>query len=255
LTSLYQFVKKRFDLGYILAGVRALLLIIILCFCLIPFLISEPFVRDKANYARIWRQFYCRVALFVLGCKVNVNFEDEPIPKPYLAVSNHISFSDPLVTLAYLDGMPIAKAEIRKYPIIGYAALKTGIIYVKREEKWSRMKAREAIKNALEEKRSVLVYPEGTISHSPHCLRKFSKGVFYSAIENNAPIVLIALKYHSNKSWWNPNRGLISHFFIQFGVWKQEIEMSVSSPKWHKDGREASIKSRNWIQDQLGNPP
>ena len=194
---------------------------------------------------------YCKAALFVLGCSVNLNIEDKSIPQPYLAVSNHISFSDPLVTLAYLDGMPIAKAEIRKYPIIGYAAHKTGIIYVKREEKSSRKKAREAVRNALKEKRSVLVYPEGTISHSPHSLRKFSKGVFYSAVENDAPIVSIALKYHSKKSWWEPERGLLKHFFIQFGVWRQEIEMSVSSPKWYADGQEAAINTRNWIQNRL----
>lgn len=245
--------KKPNGLGNILAGVRAFLLVLTLLVCLSLFLPTEPLARNKNRYARNWRRFYCKIALWILGCTVTRNYTSKKLPAHYLLVSNHQSFSDPLVALAYLDGMPVAKAEIRKYPIIGYAALKTGIIYVQRDEKSSRKNARNAVAQALKEGRSVLVYPEGTISPSRKHLHPFRSGVFYAATQQNTPIISVALLYHKDRSYWKSDRGLLKQFFIQFGTWKQKVTLSVSDPLLAEEGKSAAIKSQSWIQEQLSN--
>ncbi len=243
---------KKLHIGhYILGGIRAFLIVLLLLICLLFFLPSEPFVRNKTNYARLWRRFYCRIALWILGSQVKIDYESFPLPDHYLLVSNHLSFSDPLITLAFLDGMPVAKAEIRKYPIIGYAALKTGIIYVKREEKNSRKEARKAINQALESGRSVLVYPEGTISPEPQNLHPFRTGVFHSAIQSDAPIISMVIKYKNENSFWIPGRSILSQFFHQFGVWKQEVIIKTSKPMEIQKPKIAAAQSQLWIQNML----
>lgn len=243
--------KKLKVLNHALAGIRAILLVILLLFCLIMFLPSEPFVKNKRAYARNWRRLYCKLSLFILGCRVQCKYDSTSLPDHYLLVSNHHSFSDPLVTLAYLDGMPVAKAEIRKYPIIGYAALKTGIIYVKREEKNSRKNARKAVTRALREGRSVLVYPEGTISPTRHSLHPFRNGVFQSAIESKTPVICLTIHYDYENSYWGSEEGMMGHFFSQFGVWSQRITLSVSAPQTYNTRETAALESQSWIQKEL----
>jgi len=238
-------------LNHILAGIRAILIVILLLICLFFFLLSEPLVKNKFNYARKWRRLYCKLSLKILGCRVYYKSSSTPLPTHYLLVSNHHSFSDPLVTLAFLDGMPVAKAEIRKYPIIGYAALKTGIIYVKREEKNSRKNARESITEALEKGRSVLVYPEGTISPSRQSLHSFRNGVFQSSIQSNSPVICLAIHYHHKNGYWESKRSILKQFFCQFGVWSQTITLKVSDPQHYNKRQKASIEAQSWIQKEL----
>jgi 1-acyl-sn-glycerol-3-phosphate acyltransferase len=245
--------KKLYPAHYILAGFRALLLVILLILCLVIFLPTEPFMKSKSKYANGWRRAYCKMALWILGCTVQLTYETQSLPDHYLLVSNHTSFSDPLVTLAFLNGMPVAKAEIRRYPIIGYAALKTGIIYVKRDEKNSRANARKAVFEALQNGRSVLVYPEGTISPRPKHLHPFRTGVFHSAFQSDAPIIAMAIHYEYVDSFWSPNRNLLEHFVHQFGKWRQRVSIKVSSPIKQDTPRLTAERTQHWIQNKINN--
>lgn len=234
--------------GYLLAAIRAIIIIALLIVFLMIFLATERLARDRIRYAERWKRWYCRSVLFILACEVKVDFEKQPLPNTYLLVSNHLSFFDPVVTLAFARGMPLAKAEIRKYPIIGYAALKTGIIYVQREEKSSRKSAREAVVLALSQDRPVLVYPEGTISPKANQLHPFKVGVFKSAHSSETPILSVCIQYSSDRGLWTDERTLLQQYFYQFSLLRQKIELNFSDDLRKESPQESAMSSKEWIE-------
>ena len=117
---------------YILAFIRAILLIVILGLYILLMLLLWPFGKDEIAYTNAWKKIYCRTALFILGLRVRIHGNIPKIKGAYLTVSNHHSFIDPVVTLGFLKGMPVAKAEVSSYPLLHFGAKKTGIIYVDR---------------------------------------------------------------------------------------------------------------------------
>lgn len=239
--------------GYLLALIRALLCIISMTIYLVAYLLTLPFVSNEMEYANWWKKFWCRTACMILGIRLKVNFESKDLPESYLTISNHVSFMDPVVALAVVKGMPVAKAEIANYPIIGYAANKTGIIWVEREKMKSRSAAKAAIEEALNMGRSVLVYPEGTISFSPVHLRSFKKGVFHAASQAEAQIVNCAIFYDSPKAYWKSDNSMLFQFFEHFSAWKHDVHLHFSKPYTLSNATEGSKLAYNWIQKELKN--
>lgn len=216
-------------------------------------LIFWPFGKDNISYTQKWQKLFCKTALVILGIKVRIHGSIPKLEKAYLTVSNHHSFIDPVVTLAFLKGMPVAKAEVSSYPLLHFGAKKTGIIYVDRATAESRSAARQAIEEGLKEGKSVLVYPEGTISHSPTELRHFKKGAFFAASAANAAIVPVALKYHSKNAFWQNDRGMLKQYFIQFSTPIQSVDMHIGTPLRNSTPEASVSKSHHYIVERLTN--
>jgi 1-acyl-sn-glycerol-3-phosphate acyltransferase len=116
--------------------------------------------------------------------------ENVPPDGPALLMINHIAFIDPIVVLTFLPRLlvPMAKAEVYDYPVIGIFPKLYGVIPVRREEV-----DRRAIQQALQVLHAgelVLVAPEGT--RSPQ-LQQGKEGVAYLASRSQAPIIPIAV--------------------------------------------------------------
>jgi 1-acyl-sn-glycerol-3-phosphate acyltransferase len=104
-------------------------------------------------------------------------------------VSNHVSWFDifPLTSEIPWCGF-VAKAELRRIPLFGFAAACVGIVFLDRD---NRKQAFESYKLAAREVqlgRGVVVCPEGTRGVDYH-LRPFKKGPFVLAIASQSPIL------------------------------------------------------------------
>ncbi|MFQ5446551.1 MAG: lysophospholipid acyltransferase family protein [Saprospiraceae bacterium] len=77
------------------------------------------------------RQGWVRKVLRVLG--VEVEMTGQPPEGPVVFIGNHRSYLDPVVALRDVMALPVAKAEVASWPLIGYGAKISGILYVKRE--------------------------------------------------------------------------------------------------------------------------
>jgi len=104
-------------------------------------------------------------------------------------IANHVSWFD-ITVLA--RGVPwcsfIAKSELRRIPLFGFAAECVGIVFLDRD---NRKQAFESYKMAAKEVqlgRSIVVCPEGTRGLDYH-LRPFKKGPFVLAIASQTPII------------------------------------------------------------------
>ncbi|MBC62096.1 MAG: hypothetical protein CMP11_06525 [Zetaproteobacteria bacterium] len=115
-------------------------------------------------------------------------------PKPSIYIANHESATDILaIYLLDFQFRWLAKKEIFAFPLIGKAMKMSGYIPIKREDKKSRQDAIKKCELSLENKVSVLFFPEGTRSSLGYP-KKFKLGAFKLSKEKNYPIVPIALK-------------------------------------------------------------
>ena len=117
--------------------------------------------------------------------------ENVPAQGPAILMINHIAFVGPIVVLSMLPRniVPLAKAEVYNYPLVGIFPRIWGVIPVKREEF-----DRHAIQSVLEVLRAgeiVLVAPE---AHRSPALQSAKEGVAYLGTRSGAPIVPVAVE-------------------------------------------------------------
>src|SRR3954468_21027062 len=104
-------------------------------------------------------------------------------------VANHVSWFD---IFALASEVPwcsfVAKAELRRIPLFGFAAEAAGIVFLDRENRKRALASYEVAAKEVQRGRGIIVCPEGTRGRDYH-LRPFKKGPFELAIAAQAPIV------------------------------------------------------------------
>ncbi|MDP9863576.1 MULTISPECIES: lysophospholipid acyltransferase family protein [Streptosporangium] len=111
-----------------------------------------------------------------------------------LIVANHVSWLDPLVMSAVLPSRPLAKHEVRRWPLIGLLAAGAGALFIDRDRLSALPEAVGRVAAALGEGHPVTAFPEGTT----WCGREmgaFRPAVFQAALDAGAPVRPVAIRY------------------------------------------------------------
>lgn len=140
--------------------------------------------------ARLWATIYLKIA----GITVSVEGAGHLAQPPYLLMSNHQSALDIYVTLAALplSFRFIAKRELFRIPVFGWAIKRAGYISIDREHPREALKAIEEAGQKIADGITVLIFPEGTRSIDGKLL-PFMKGGFSLAMRANVPITPIGI--------------------------------------------------------------
>lgn len=144
-----------------------------------------------ARLTRWWHARLCRA----LG--VRVVLHGQPAPGALL-VANHISWLDIPLLGAQADVVFLSKAEVRRWPLIGWFARLAGTLFIERGAHQS-ARATASIGAALASGRGVVVFPEGTTTNG-QTVGHFHARLF--AAVQNAPLLLqpLAIRYrHGNQ--------------------------------------------------------
>ena len=229
------------------AYTRIILAILSLAYFLSRLLIINLFKGSNVKRGFIYRQKYIRSAMAILG--LQIEYKGEIPNETCLMVSNHRSMVDPLILLRNVDAYIVSKAEVEKYPLIGRGAKETGIIYVKRGDRSSRLATRDAIRDALISGKSIMLFPEGTTSNGPGTI-DFKLGSFNVAADIGVPVVPFVLDYENQKDYW-VNAPLLMHFAKVFG--RKTIRGKIwIGPKIEGDSGLFLMKeSKKWIDETM----
>jgi 1-acyl-sn-glycerol-3-phosphate acyltransferase len=113
--------------------------------------------------------------------------------RPFVVVSNHESFTD-ILLISHLpwEMKWLSKAELFRIPIMGWMMWLVGDIPVKRGFGPSALEAMARCRKALDNRVSVMIFPEGTRSKTSELL-PFKDGAFRLAIEAGVPILPLAV--------------------------------------------------------------
>ncbi|MFZ1398869.1 MAG: lysophospholipid acyltransferase family protein [Candidatus Promineifilaceae bacterium] len=101
---------------------------------------------------------------------------------------NHLSFLDIILLMSIFPVRFLAKSEIANWPFVGWIARAVDTVFVKREDKESREKAREALAH-LHTFPAVAIFPEGGIFQPATELKPFRYGAFEIAQTGNASFI------------------------------------------------------------------
>lgn len=117
---------------------------------------------------------------------------DDP-RRPYVVVCNHQSLADiPVISCLPWEMKWVAKAELFRLPFVGWMMRLAGDIAVERGTAASGAKALVGARQYLQQRCSVMFFPEGTRSRDGRVL-PFTDGAFRLAIKMQAPILPLAL--------------------------------------------------------------
>ena len=170
---------------------RALRLIVQFAWIALGTVVACPRL-DAAGRERL-KQRWSRQILDILG----VRLDAEPINAPTgsLIVANHVSWLDIFVINALRPSAFIAKAEIRRWPFIGWLAARHDTVFLRRGSHGHARVVNGQIDGLLDSGIDVAIFPEGTTTDGTHLLA-FHAALLQPAIETGRAIVPLALSYH-----------------------------------------------------------
>lgn len=114
-----------------------------------------------------WLQDVCGQLLGAMGCEVEV--VGTP-PRSGLLVSNHLSYLDVLVIGAITPAAFVAKADVRRWPLVGPLTAAAGTVYADRTRRLDVARVSEEVGTALGSGVPVVIFPEGTSSDGQRVL-------------------------------------------------------------------------------------
>jgi len=113
-----------------------------------------------------WRQFsvrhWAQGMNRLLGMRRRVL--GRPPNPPFILVTNHLSYLDILLLHASVNGVFIAKREMRSWPLLGPLAQVMGTIWVNRKVRRDAVRVLDRIDEAIARGDGVMIFPEGTTS-------------------------------------------------------------------------------------------
>lgn len=156
--------------------------------------IAGPFDRWPADRKRDEIRFWAEGTLGIFGFDVMVRGVPHGEPGPTLFVANHTSWLDVYALLSQVDVVFVAKSDVRRWPIVGWLAARTGTVFIDRRRTPTLKAHIETMTARLLSGCSVAVFPEGTTTDGT-CLLTFNSASFEAAVKASATVQPVAIRY------------------------------------------------------------
>jgi 1-acyl-sn-glycerol-3-phosphate acyltransferase len=161
---------------------------------LVIWLVTLPFDRRRVVlqwYTCLWSSMYTWInPLWPLRVRGREKIDRR---RTYVIVANHQSQVDIAVIFRLRTHFKfVSKAENFRVPFIGWNMRMNGYIPVRRGERESVVEMMRLCREALEERNSLILFPEGTRGVAGE-LAPFKPGAFELAIETGSPVLPVAI--------------------------------------------------------------
>jgi 1-acyl-sn-glycerol-3-phosphate acyltransferase len=224
--------------------------VVVLILVWLPMLaICRIFDRDPAHYytGKLFRKLGKAISNINPNWNITITGQTQIDDRaPYVIVCNHLSQADiPLISNLPWEMKWVAKKELFDLPVVGWMMKLAGDISVDRRAKNRKEVTFEQANYYLENRCSVMFFPEGTRSRNGK-LNAFTRGAFELAIREQKPILPLVIDGTQNtlpkRSW-------------KFGV-ARHIKLKVLDPistegMQKSDTRSLAKKARGQILNQL----
>jgi 1-acyl-sn-glycerol-3-phosphate acyltransferase len=155
--------------------------------CVYPFITTAT--RGKL------RQRWSRRLLRCLG--VELQAQGAAVPPGSLIVANHVSWLDVFVINALVPSAFVAKAEVRRWPLIGWLAARNDTVFLQRGSRGHASVVNREIGALLQGERNVAIFPEGTTTDGTQVLH-FHAALLQPAIETGRIVQPLAIRYQTH---------------------------------------------------------
>jgi 1-acyl-sn-glycerol-3-phosphate acyltransferase len=175
------------------------LLLFVVTFIVFFILLQYPILfRKKHHWVGIINRWWARCLFFLCAIPVRMEWRFRRNPKQqYIFCPNHFSYLDiPVMGLNPHNTIFVGKNDMEKIPLFGYMYRKLHIT-VNRSKLKSRFETFVKSCKAIDEGKSLVIFPEGGIvsEHEP-VLAPLKDGAFRVAIEKQIPLVPVTMPYN-----------------------------------------------------------
>lgn len=145
---------------------------------------------ERSEMNRVWSIEMLRLA----GMKLVVHNDEARLDAGVLVVGNHVSWIDIYVINAWRPTPFVSKAEIRKWPVVGWLAQQLDTVFVQREKRSDAKRIMHELAQRLMAGEKMCVFPEGTTTDG-RTLLPFHANLFQAAVSASVPVQPICLMY------------------------------------------------------------
>ena len=147
-------------------------------------------VRWRHRIVRTWARGLCRL----VGMRRTVR--GTPPRAPFFLVSNHLGYMDIILLYASIDGVFIAKQEMRHWPVLGPLANLFRTIWVRRTVRRDAVRVLDLIDEAIARGDGVILFAEGTTSRGEG-VNPMHPALFDWAAREQYPVLAAAISYRT----------------------------------------------------------
>ena len=172
-------------------------------------LVERPLFGLRRPFTPWITQWVCRSAFVILG--ITHNAVGERMKYPGAVVANHASWLDIFALNAGKRVYFVSKAEVARWPVIGWLARATGTVFITRDAKEAG-RQKTVFETRLKAGHKLLFFPEGTSSDGRRILPFKSTlfaAFFTDALQDKMHIQPVTVLYHAPPrtdprfyGWW-----------------------------------------------------
>lgn len=150
--------------------------------------------RRWAYVIKIWA--WTMLKIMGIQLIVTVGQEKQYIKSNTMVIANHISWLDMLVLYTQYAVQFVARAEVRKWPVISLLIKSSGAIFINRTRKRDLININQFVSQKLINGAAIGLFPEGKTSSGMSVL-PFSASLLKAPILANSTIIPVVIKYYT----------------------------------------------------------
>jgi len=219
-----------------------------------------PWIGPPRKQALI--QKWSRQLLQMLGIDARVHGRHaEGLPGIVLIVANHISWLDIFVLNSMQPARFIAKAELRRWPVVGRLIANVGTLFIERERRRDTHAVNRHTVEALARGDIVAVFPEGTTSDGTGLL-KFHSSLFQAIVDADGHVQPIAIRYRTPADAHSAAPAFVGDLTMVGSFWRltgerslvAELHLMPPLPAGRRHRRDLSSAAAAAIRTALDSP-
>lgn len=116
------------------------------------------------------------------------------MPANSMLAANHVSWLDIFILYTRYYARFVAKAEMRKWPVIGWLCVKVDTLFIKRVRRSDTARINQTITHALRGGDCIAIFPEGTTADGTY-LEAFHTSLLEPAVMSQSTLYPVALRF------------------------------------------------------------
>ncbi len=198
---------------------------------------------------------FCRLMCRVIGIEISP-CGALPGAGPRVVVANHLSWTDVIALASLYPFVFLAKREVAGWPILGLLARLQGTVFVERGARQTVPSVNAALSAALDARRDLLLFPEGTSTDGAKPPR-FKSAHFDVACESGASVVPVALFYTDGEATidvgWYGEMSFLPHLWglMKRGGARCHILFGEAIDARGKDRKTVAAEAQSQVRDML----